>query len=92
MLEADVQAKILSLHFSDKKSIRAISILVGVDRKTVKRIINRKQVALEKRLPIRTSQLDQFKDEIKNFLQKDPSMAASTMLHRLRDQGFNGGM
>lgn len=92
MLEADVQAKILSLHFSDKKSIRAISILVGVDRKTVKRIINRKQVALEKRLPIRTSQLDIFKDEIKNFLQKDPSMAASTMLHRLRDHGFNGGI
>jgi transposase len=92
MLEAEVQAKILYLHFNEKKSIRAISILVSVDRKTVKRIINRKLVALEKRLPIRTSQLDQHKEEIKNFLHKDPTMAASTMLHRLRDHGFNGGI
>lgn len=54
MLDAEIQARILSLYFSDKKSVRAISILVGVDRKTVRRVIDRKQVALIKRLPQRT--------------------------------------
>ena len=92
MLEAEIQARILSLYFSDKKSVRAISILVGVDRKTVKRVIDRKQVALTKRLPQRISQLDDHRERIKELLHKDPMMAASTMLHRLRDYGFNGGV
>lgn len=92
MLEAEIQAKILSLHFSEKKSVRQIAILVGVDRKTVRRVIERKKVALEKRLPLRLSQLDDHRERIKEMLQKDPTMAASTMLHRLRDFGFMGGV
>ena len=92
MLDADIQARILSLYFSDKKSVRAISILVGVDRKTVRRVIDRKQVALIKRLPQRISQLDDHHEKIKEMLHKDPSMAASTILHRLREYGFNGGV
>lgn len=35
MLEAELQSKILNLHFNDKKSIRQISIIVGVDRKNI---------------------------------------------------------
>jgi transposase len=92
MLDAEIQARILSLYFSDKKSVRAISILVGVDRKTVRRVIDRKQVALIKRLPQRISQLDDHHEKIKEMLHKDPSMAASTILHRLREYGFNGGV
>jgi predicted DNA-binding protein YlxM (UPF0122 family) len=44
MLEAEIQARIFSLYWNEKKSIRKIAELVGVDRKTVKRIIDRKQV------------------------------------------------
>jgi DNA-binding transcriptional regulator LsrR (DeoR family) len=39
MLEAELQAQILSLYFNDKKSIRQIALKIGVDRKTVRRVI-----------------------------------------------------
>lgn len=38
MLEAEIQARVFSLYWNEKKSIRKIAELVGVDRKTVKRI------------------------------------------------------
>lgn len=92
MLEAEVQSKVLSLYFNEKKSIRQIATIVGIDRKTVRRIIDRKKVHLERQRSSRTSLLDPYRDEIKNLLLKDPSMAASTMLHRLRDHGYMGGI
>lgn len=46
MLEAEVQSKVLSLYFNEKKSIRQIAIIVEVDRKTVRRIIDRKKIHL----------------------------------------------
>ena len=92
MLEAELQSKILNLHFNDKKSIRQISIIVGVDRKTVRRIIDRKNIQLEKLKSSRTSLVDPYKDKIKEFLIKDPTMAASTIIHRLRGHGYMGGL
>lgn len=92
MLEAEVQSKVLSLYFNEKKSIRQIAIIVEVDRKTVRRIIDRKKVHLERQKTARTSLLDPYREEIKNLLLKDPSMAASTILHRIRDLGYMGGI
>ncbi len=43
MLDAETQSKILAYYFNDKKSVRAIAHLTGVDRKTVSRIITRKK-------------------------------------------------
>ena len=37
MLEAEIQAKVLSLYLNEKKSIRDIARIMGVDRKTVRR-------------------------------------------------------
>src|ERR1700677_3935871 len=92
MLEAEIQAKVLSLYLNDKKSIRDIARIMGVDRKTVKRIIKRKQVILDRQRAARTSLLEPYREHIREMLIKDPTMAASTMLHRLREIGYMGGI
>lgn len=92
MLTAEIQSQILNLYFNEKKSVRRISNIVGVDRKTVKRVIERKNIQLEQLRKGRISLLDNHRETIKGFLIKDPLMAASTMLHRLRDDGYTGGI
>lgn len=92
MLEAEIQARIFSLYWNEKKSIRRIAELVGVDRKTVKRVIERKQVILERQRASRSSLLDPYKEQIKEMLVKDPSMASTTIMHRLREFGYMGGL
>lgn len=92
MLEAETQSKILAYYFNDKKQVRAIAHLTGVDRKTVSRVIARKKIETEQKKIMRTSLLDQYKPKVKEFLIKDPTMAAATMLHRLREFGYMGGL
>lgn len=92
MLEAEIQARIFSLYWNEKKSIRKIAELVGVDRKTVKRIIDRKKVVLERQNVSRVSLLDPYKEQIKEMLVKDPTMASTTIMHRLREVGYMGGL
>lgn len=87
-----MQSQILNFYFNEKKSIRRIAILLSIDRKTVRRVIDRRNILLERQKADRTSLLDPYKDQIKDFLIKDPTMAASTMLHRLRELGFMGGI
>ena len=77
MLEAEKQAEILHLHFNQKSSIRSIAKKVGVDRKTVKRVIDAKRVKLERKLQIRLSILNPHYEKIQTFLQKDPTMCAA---------------
>lgn len=92
MLEAEIQARIFSLYWNEKKSIRKIAELVGVDRKTVKRIIDRKQVILDRRPASRASLLGPYREQIQEMLAKDPTMASTTIMHRLRDFGYMGGL
>lgn len=92
MLEAEIQARIFSLYWNEKKSVRKIAELVGVDRKTVKRIIERKQVILERQRTSRGSLLDPYREQIKEMLVKDPTMASTTIMHRLREFGYMGGL
>jgi len=63
-----------------------------VDRKTVRRIVDRKKVHLERGRITRTSLLEPYRDEIKKLLIKDPTIAASTILHRIRETGYMGGL
>jgi transposase len=92
MLEAEVQARIISLYWNEKKSIRKIAEIVGVDRKTVKRVIDRKKVILERQSATRVSMLDPYREQIKEMLLKDPTMASTTIMHRLREVGYMGGL
>lgn len=91
MLEAEKQAEILHLHFNQKSSIRSIAKKVGVDRKTVKRVIDAKRVKLERKFQTRLSILNPHYEKIQNFLQKDPTMSAAAILQNLRDDGYMGG-
>lgn len=92
MLEAEVQTQILALYFNEKKSIRKIALLIGVDRKTVRRIIERKKVHLEKVRTTRYTIIDDYQEQIKALLNKDPTMSAATVLNRIRDHGYIGGL
>ena len=92
MLEAEIQARIISLYWNEKRSVRKIAEIVGVDRKTVKRVIDRKKVILERQSVNRVSLLDPFREQIKEMLAKDPTMASTTIMHRLRDVGYMGGL
>lgn len=91
MLEAEKQTEILHLHFSQKCSIRSIAKKVGVDRKTVRRVIDVKKVRLERKLQTRLSILAPHYEKIQKFLELDPRMSAAAILQKLRDDGYMGG-
>ena len=92
MLPANIQAEILALHFGEKLGTRAIARRLGVNRKAVRRVVERRQVSLEpaKSGP-RPSILDPFKPFITEMLAKDPELTATRILQSLRHEGYLGG-
>lgn len=90
MLSPEVQAEILNLYFSEKKSLRSIAQRFGVHRKSVERVVRRRSVQLGRQVPVRKSILDPYKDHIKSVLQKDPGVTATAVLNSLREMGFTG--
>lgn len=44
----DVQAEILALHFGQKKGTRAIARILGINRKAVRRVVEKRQVNLSR--------------------------------------------
>ena len=91
VLTPEQQAEILTQYFTDKQSIRSIAREMGVDRKTIKRVIARRSVTMARKSPGRRSQLDPFKELIDGMLQKDPRIAATVVFDRIRERGFTGG-
>lgn len=91
MLSPEIQAEILSLHFSQKMAIRAIVRKLGVSRKAVKRIVRTRAVALSPRSPVRSSILDAYKAMMQAKLEKHPEVRAKTLMQLIRDQGYTGG-
>jgi transposase len=92
MLTPEIQAEILALHFTDKMSVRSTAKQVGLDRKTVRRVIQRRTVEMARRSGVRASALDPFKEEIQEFLKKDPGVTATSLLNHLRNEGYTGGL
>ncbi len=92
MITPDLQAEILALHFGGKLGTRAIARRLGVNRKAVRRVVERRQVSLK---PItvsgRSSILDEFKPRIAQLLKRDPDLTVSRVLQQLRAEGFLGG-
>lgn len=91
LLPVEVQAEILTKYFSDKRSVRSISREMGVDRKTVRRLIERRKVETSAKISTRVSLLDPHKESIREFLRKDPKVTATSILNYLRTQGYVGG-
>jgi len=91
MLTPEQQSEILAMHFGQKKGSRAIAEALGIGRKAVRRVIDRRRVALEVEQSKRGSIVDTYKPMIAELLEKDPKMTAHTVLQRLRDEGYLGG-
>lgn len=91
MLTPEVQGQILTLHFTDRRTIRSIAREVGLDRKTVARVIARRQIILAPKTPERKSQLDPFAEKLREILRNDPKVTATALLNHLRALGYTGG-
>ncbi len=92
MLSAEHQAKILSLHFGEGKSTRAIARELGINRKTVAAVIERRSVRLGADVGVRKSRLDPYKTFIEEKLRLDPMIPATVLLQQIRKQGYPGGI
>ena len=92
ILSPETQAQILTFHYSDKRSIKSIAREFGVDPKTVRRVVRRREVRLEIRVGKRQSILDPFKSELVEFLKKDPRITNTSLLNHLRSRGYTGGV
>jgi len=91
LLPVEVQAEILTRYFSDKRSVRSIAREMGVDRKTVRRLIERRKVETVAKVAVKGSLLDPYKESIREFLRKDPKITGTSILNYLRTQGYVGG-
>lgn len=91
LLSAEVQAEILVLHFSEGRSTRSIARQMGVDRKTVRRLIERRKVETKAKLGPRRSILDPYAEQIRELLRKDPKITATAILNHIRGAGYTGG-
>lgn len=92
MLTPEIQAEILSLYFSKKTKIRVIARSLGIDRKTVKRIITRDSVHIRTKPAKRSSILEPFKERIAQLLNEDPQTTNVVIFQRIRDEGYAGGI
>lgn len=92
MMSPELQAEILTLHFTEKCSVRSISMRLGLHRRSVQRVIDRRSVQLQRGLAVRDSILDPFKEEVRGFLRKDPRMTSTALLNHLRSVGYTGGI
>lgn len=92
MLTPEVQAQILTLHFTDRRTIRSIARETGLDRKTVRRVIERRRVELVPKTPVRASKLDIHRESLQEILRKDPKVTSTALLNHLRELGYTGGI
>jgi len=93
MIDPGIQAEILRLYFAEGMSQRAISLRVNVHRQTVRALIQRKKVTLERQCDTkRLSVLAPYYDYIDELLRCDPSRSAVNILQKLRDKGYLHGV
>ena len=92
MLTPEVQSKILAMRYSEKLSIRSIARTLGINRKSIQAVVERRSVRLEPKAPEspRTSFLDPYKALIQEKLLRDPAIPASAIHQTLRRMGFVG--
>lgn len=92
MISPEVQAQVLTLYYTDKRSMESISRELGVNRKTVMRVVERREVRLVPAHRSRLSGLDPYKEQIRAQMRKDPKMTGGAMLNQLRALGYTGGV
>jgi transposase len=93
MLPAAVQAEILRLAYADHWSATRIAHHVGVNWKSVRKVVQRRSVALARARPRpRTTLLTPFLAQLQALLARDPERSAVNCLQHLRAAGYRGGI
>jgi transposase len=91
MLDANIQAEILVRSFRDHESVRKIARELGISRKAVKTVIERRCVALGVTRAERSSILDPYKPAIEGLIKDHQAITATAVLQNIRAQGYTGG-
>lgn len=93
MLEPAVQVEILRLYFSGRLSRRKIAQTLGVNRKTVAAVINRRRVLLSvDDRSSRRSILEPYYARIDKLLEEAPDRSSVNILQHLREADYRGGI
>ena len=93
MLPAATQAEILRLAYAERWAASRIARHLGVNRKSVRKVVRRRGVALTPAPPRpRASLLTPFHARIQARLGEDPERSAVNLLQRLRAEGYRGGI
>ena len=93
MLVAAIQAEILRLTFAEQWSVSRIARHLGVNWKSVRKVVTRRSVALTRVRPRpRTTLLTPFTAQLQALLAQDPDRSAVNMLPHLRAAGYPGGI
>jgi transposase len=93
MLPAATQAEILRLSFAEHWSITRIAHHVGVNWKSVRKVLQRRSVALVRARPrARPTLLTPFTAQLQTLLAQDPERSAVNCLQHLRPAGYRGGI
>lgn len=90
LVSADLQSQILSMHYGAQKGVRTIARELGLNRKTVRNIVQRRRVNLERLGGARNSILDPYKPVIEELIKVDPHILAPAILTRIRKEGYLG--
>jgi transposase len=92
MMSPELQAEILTLYYTEKCSVRSIAQRLGLHRRSVQRVIDRRSVRLVAQVPVRASILDTYKEEIRDLMRRDPTIGSPALLNYLRPRGYTGGI
>ncbi len=93
MLPAAIQAEILRLAYAARWSVTRIAHHVGVNWKSVRKVVQRRSVALARARPRpRPTLLTPFTAQLQALLAQDPERSAVNCLRHLRAAGYRGGI
>jgi len=93
MLPAAIQAEILRLAYAARWSVTRIAHHVGVNWKSVRKVVQRRSVALARARPRpRPTLLTPFTAQLQALLAQDPERSAVNCLQHLRAAGYRGGI
>jgi transposase len=93
MLPAATQAEILRLTYAEHWSLSRIARHLGLNRKSVRKVVRRRGVALTRAAPRpRTTALTPFHARLQALLAEDPARSAVNCLQVLRTEGYRGGI
>jgi transposase len=93
MLPAATQAEILRLAYAEHWSVTRIAHEVGVNWKSVRKVVQRRSVALDRARPRpRATLLTPYLAQLQTLLARDPERSAVNCLQPLRAAGYRGGI